>query len=323
METPWSLEKQAKKKHFEEMVAAGFSPIKCEICEFTNMVSITTHVIRKHGLTTEEYISRYPGSILYQTIPSVAKATAEKLRQRHANDPEFHKKIVDALSPLPSKVEFWTARGFTEEEATIKVSLRQRETALLGGEEKLQKMSQAALGDLNSMSLVSIAKRHGVSKIEASKLTPCFGRVKEKHPMWGKNHTPEALEKISSSSHLRHPSKRSLAEIQILEWCKHRFKCSIENNVGIGKWNVDICLKEKMLIIEFFGDFWHMHPDKFDENYNPITKMSAKEKRNADNHKFEQLRALGYDVILIWESDWNTNPDREKERIINAYNRTF
>lgn len=306
------------------MILAGFSSIKCEICEFTNMVSIITHVTRKHSLSTKEYVERFPGSKLYQTIPSVAKTSGEKLKQRHIDDPKFHKKIVDALPPLPSKIEFWTSRGFSEEEAKLKVSSRQSEVALLGGEEKLQKQSLASSGERNPMSLSSIARRHGVSEEEASKLTPCFGRSRENHPMWGKNHTPEALEKIANSPHLRHPSRRSLDEIQILEWCKQRFECLIDNNAGIGKWNVDILIKEKMLVIEFFGDFWHMRPGNFDESYiNPISKLSAKEKRNIDNLKIEQLIALGYDVVVVWESDWKENPEREKERIINAYNRTL
>ena len=320
IETPFSIEKKEKKKHIEEMLSAGFSSIKCEICEFSNMVSITTHVTRKHGLTTAEYNDRFPGSCLYQTIPSVAKAIAEKLKQRHAEDPEFHKKIIDALPPLPSKIEFWTSRGFSVEEAKIKISNNQREIALLGGEEKFQKLSLASSGDRNPMSLSSIARRYGISEEEASKLTPGFGRTKENHPMWGKNHTSETLEKIANSSHLRHPSKRSLPEIQILEWCKQRFECSIDNNVGIGKWNVDILIKEKMLVIEFFGDFWHMRPGKFDENYiNPISKLSAKQKRDLDNLKIEQLTSLGYNVIVVWENDWKENSEKEKERIINAY----
>lgn len=324
VETPWSLEKKAKQKHIEEMLSSGFSSIKCEICEFTNMVSITTHVTRKHGLTTSEYSDRFPGSKLYQTVPSVAKATAKKLKQRHVEDPEFHKKIVDSLPPLPSKVEFWTSRGFTEEEARLNVSERQRATSLLGGEEKIRKLSQSSSGDRNPMSLVAIARRHGVSEEEASKLTPCFGRSGENHPMWGKNHTAEAIEKIANSPHLRHRSKRSLTEIQILEWCKQRFECSIDNNVGIDKWNVDILIEEKMLVIEFFGDFWHMRPGIFSEDYvNPITKLSAKAKRDLDRLKIDHLTSLGYNVVVIWESDWEESPEREKERIINAYNRTL
>jgi G:T-mismatch repair DNA endonuclease (very short patch repair protein) len=324
IETSFSRKKSEKQKHVEEMQSAGFDPIACRLCDFTNMISITTHVTRKHKLGTQEYLARFPESKLYQTVPSVAKATAEKLKQRHAADPEFHQKIVDALSPLPSKIEFWTSRGFSEEEAKTKLSSRQKAVALLGGEEKFRKQSQATSGDCNPMSLASIARRHGISKTEASRLTPCYGRIKENHPMWGKNHTPESLEKIANAPHLRHPSKRSLAEIQILEWCKQNFTCEVDNNIGIDRWNVDILLKEKKLVIEFFGDFWHMRPGIFDDCYvNPITKITAKEKQDIDNQKIEYLTALGYNVIVVWESDWKANPEREKERIVNAYNRTL
>ena len=67
-----------------------------------------------------------------------------------------------------------------------------------------------------------------------------------------------------------------------------------------------------------------MRPDIFSEDYvNPITKLSAKAKRDFDKLKIEQLTSLGYDVIVVWESDWKENSEREKERIINAYNRTL
>lgn len=324
IETSRSLEKKAKKKRVEEMLSSGFSSIKCEICGFTNMVSITTHVTRKHGLTTDDYSTRYPGCRLYQTIPSVARSTAEKLKRRHVEDPEFHKKIVDALPPLPSKTEFWTLRGYSEEEASERVASRQRATALLGGEEKLQKLSQASTGERNPMSLASIARRHGITADEASKLTPCFGRVKEKHPMWGKNHSPEALEKIANSPHLKDPSWRSVQEIQLAAWCKQQFQCSILENQKIERWNVDILFESQKIIVEYFGCWWHADVRLYDDDWvHAFTRKTAKETRHRDNLKIEQLTALGYDVVVVWESDWKENPEREKERIINAYNRTL
>lgn len=324
VETPWSLEKKAKKKHIEEMTAAGFSPIVCKICDFTNMVSITTHVTRKHRLTTQEYTSRFPGSKLYQTIPSVAKAAAEKIKQRHATDPEFHKRIVESLAPLPSKIDFWISRGHTEEEATRKLSERQREVALLGGEEKIQKQRQASSGDKNPMSLSSISRRHGVSTQEASRLTPCFGRNSESHPMWGRQHTPEALEKIANSPHLKDPSWRSMQEIELARWCKQNFQCVILENQKIGRWNVDVLFVNEKLVVEYFGCWWHADPRVYNDDWiHAFTRKTAKEIRMRDQRKLEQLTMLGYDVVVIWESDWKENPEREKERIIDAYNRTL
>lgn len=323
VETSWSVKKKAKKSHIEEMIDAGFSPIKCEICDFTSMVSITTHVTRKHRLTTQEYSSRFTGSKLYQAIPSVVKSTADKLKQRHAEDPEFHKRIVESLPLLPSKIEFWISRGFSEEEAERKLSQRQREMSLMGGEKKLQKLSQAFSGEKNPMSLVSISKRHGVSKEEASKLTPAYGRTDENHPMWGKKHTSVALEKIANSPHLKDPSWRSVQEIELANWCKKYFQCTISENQKIGCWNVDILFEKEKLIIEYFGCWWHADPRVYRDDWvHAFTRKTAKEIRSRDQLKLEQLTSLGYNVIIVWESDWKENPEREKERIINAYNRT-
>ena len=326
-EEAYKRRKEAKEKKISnrsEIEALGLQALKCRFCNFESMVSLIFHIVEKHDLSVKAYMMQHQGDKLHRNIPTASKLVAEKLRNRHLTDPAFHQKIVDALPPFPSKIEFWTSRGYSENDAIAQVSARQRAIAYMGGEEKLKKLSAASTGDRNPMSLASIASRHGVSRAVASTLTPCFGRSAEKHPMFGNHHTQEALEKIANSSHLRHPNKRSTPEIRLFEWCKKHFECDIINNVGIDKWNVDILFKEKKLIVEFFGDFWHMNPNIFDENYvNQITKLSAKTKRAADKLKIEHLQTIGYNVIIVWESDWKEHPNREKERIINAYNRTL
>ena len=324
IETPNSIKKAKKKKHVHEMITAGFIELSCKLCDFTNMISITTHVTRKHNMSTHEYLAQFPDSKLYQSVPSVATATAEKLRHRHLTDPVFHQKIVDALPPLPSKIEFWTSRDYSENDAITQVSAHQSKNALMGGEEKLKKLSAASTGDRNPMSLASIAIRYGVSKEEASKLTPCFGRNAEKHPMFGKRHTQESLEKIASSQHLTNPSWRSKPEIEIAKWFKSNVNPNAIENAKINRWNIDILCEDKMLIVELFGDFWHMNPIKFQkDDINKITKKSAQYAWEHDARKIEHLQTIGYNVIIVWESDWKEHPNREKERIINAYNRTL
>ncbi len=74
----------------------------------------------------------------------------------------------------------------------------------LYGEEKAisinNKKREKSQGDNNPMSLLSISKRNNCSLEEARKLTPCFNRIKEKHPMFKKNHTIDTKIKMSKNA---------------------------------------------------------------------------------------------------------------------------
>lgn len=78
----------------------------------------------------------------------------------------------------------------------------------------------------------------------------------------------------------------------------------------------DIVLNNK--IIEYNGDIWHANPKKFDENYiNPISKLSAIEIWNKEQHKEKVANLHGYKVLRVWETDYKTNPNKVIEECIN------
>lgn len=69
-------------------------------------------------------------------------------------------------------------------------------------------------------------------------------------------------------------------------------------------------LKYKNKIIEFNGDYWHCNPETYDADYfNTQLQMTAKEKWEVDKVK-EGIAALnGYEVLIIWESEYKKDPD--------------
>ena len=83
----------------------------------------------------------------------------------------------------------------------------------------------------------------------------------------------------------------------------------IEN--GIHKlYRVDYKLENK--IIEFFGDFWHANPKIYEENeklkYVNMIKI-AKDVWKADQIRIDTLKSMGYDVLIVWESDYVEFPE--------------
>lgn len=68
----------------------------------------------------------------------------------------------------------------------------------------------------------------------------------------------------------------------------------------------DIVSHDLKLIIEFNGDYWHCHPDKYVSDYfHKVKCLTAQEIWDADAQRLEIFRKLGYHVYVIWEREYN------------------
>ena len=66
-------------------------------------------------------------------------------------------------------------------------------------------------------------------------------------------------------------------------------------------------------IYEFYGDFWHGNLGKFNKNdINPINKKTYGELYKLTAEKEKLIKNAGYNLITIWESDWNLKEDNVK-----------
>jgi very-short-patch-repair endonuclease len=84
----------------------------------------------------------------------------------------------------------------------------------------------------------------------------------------------------------------------------------------ISKYTVDIFIPSLNLIIEIYGDYWHCNPLYWSENeYHKNMKCTAKKKWERDQSRIEQLKNLGYKVLIIWESSLKKNDFNLKETI--------
>jgi len=70
-------------------------------------------------------------------------------------------------------------------------------------------------------------------------------------------------------------------------------------------------------IIEYHGDFWHSNPMTYSPDFiNPRTKIKAIDKWHNDNKKLQYARARGYDILVIWESDFKKNREETIDKCI-------
>ncbi len=121
---------------------------------------------------------------------------------------DVKKKISDKLTGVSLR-----DRGYTEEAISMWVQAGQKASVLvckdktleeIVGDEKAAeiriKHSENRTGDNNPQSLDSISKRFNCSLDDARKLTTCYNRLGDKHPMFGKHHTIESKQKIVENS---------------------------------------------------------------------------------------------------------------------------
>ena len=84
----------------------------------------------------------------------------------------------------------------------------------------------------------------------------------------------------------------------------------------IGYYKVDGFCQEFNTVFEFYGDYWHAHPDLFPDGnaQHPTRKhddkdntpFTMKEIRDYDRQHLQYIQDRGYNVEIIWESNWNT-----------------
>lgn len=75
---------------------------------------------------------------------------------------------------------------------------------------------------------------------------------------------------------------------------------------------VDTNLKK---CVEFNEDWIHCNPKMYDENYIHTYGYTAKEKWENDNRKIATLVKIGYDVMIVWESEYLNNREQTVNRV--------
>lgn len=73
----------------------------------------------------------------------------------------------------------------------------------------------------------------------------------------------------------------------------------------------------KMKIIEFNGDFWHANPKKYTNEAEILFEgKSVKDIWERDKIKLELARSKGFDVMVVWENEWDNDSAETFLRIL-------
>lgn len=90
------------------------------------------------------------------------------------------------------------------------------------------------------------------------------------------------------------------------EWLNSLNVPTREWNVPNSRYRADGYDPETNTVYEFWGDFWHGNPKKFNpEDTNPRAKVSYKELYDKTLEKINFYETNGYNLVQIWESAYN------------------
>lgn len=91
----------------------------------------------------------------------------------------------------------------------------------------------------------------------------------------------------------------------------------IESQFNIGSLKYDLLIKDKNILIEYNGDYWHCNPKKYQSDYFHKKKgLLAKEIWQNDLKKKIIAEENGYKLFIIWEADYMFNKEFEINEII-------
>lgn len=117
---------------------------------------------------------------------------------------------------------------------------------------------------------------------------------------------------------LLHPNSTSKIEKEFFNLIKECYPFIEKKYIKLlnGKNAVpDVLINDSYMIIEFFGDYWHANPEIYNENTRIDHKL-AKDIWEYDEQRKYQLNLMGYDVYVVWESDFLRN----KKQVIDSFN---
>ena len=222
-----------------------------------------------------------------------------------------------------TQLTYWINKGFSEEEAKLKLSERQKTFTVdkcitkFGEEEgrrewlKRQFNWQDTINKKTKEELAIINKSKGLTKEQFI----------DKH---GEAKYLDRLSKISKPFYRN--SKISLELFFALkESLGKNYKILFGENEQCIRIQLDKiyfffvdCIYENK-IIEFNGDYWHANPLKYNEDKIISSKYKtilAKDIWIKDKKRLDILTAAGYNVLVIWENEYNLNKEETLNKCI-------
>lgn len=281
----------------------------CKICGHKGK-QLHQHLKKCHDMISSEYRNLYGQDLKMQTV-------SEKSKRKRAE-------TVKRTGGTIWSVKYWIARGMTESEAKNKVS-------------EIQKNNNSRREYLPEHIIINKQywmQKHGYTEDQAIEKVRSIqaDRSSRSSKFSGKQHTAESRTQIgiSMSKHIQEVGvdnwiKRfgelsnglSKSEIECYNLIREQIEPKLQSQIEILDYVADMGIGFK--IIEFHGDYWHANPMLFEAdqeiNYPGNNTKLAKDKWAEDAKRYATFISLGFEILVIWEHDWNNDRERIIEQV--------
>jgi hypothetical protein len=302
--------KESHKKFPEE----NKNSIECKICTFRGK-SLANHINVIHKINVEEYKSKFKCEI---ATDAYKQFFSDKIKGEknpgfnhqgklspfsknfiHYTDEKLENvknksKTTKSLNPQNenTKIEYYIKNGFNEETSKKLLSERQKTFSLDICVKKYGEIKGIEIW--NERQLKWQEKLHSKSNEEIKEINS---------KKWCGGSTSKAEREIYNT--LKIEFKNLLRQ----------FSLKYEND----KWFIfDFKLQNKL--IEYNGDYWHANPLKYQKdkifNFRKY-KMTAEDVWNKDKLKKQIAINNGYNILTIWENNYNNNKEETISKCIN------
>ena len=282
----------------------GYDYITCKLCGLKVVQLNNAHFTMFHpDMTLAKYKNLFPDApcVCQKYIDeylkgknnprSASKISQEEIRKNSPFCKEFYEtrglddsvrvKMVKEMSKRPpekqgTSIEYFLAKGYTEEEA-----LKKRK-------------------EVYGFTLEKAIEKYGE---EEGKRIFLERQRKWIESMYADSSACKCKSNISGIS-----QKFIKDVLGVCSNCNNTFlfgkkEYTIEGIDHVYKYDLT-CYKNKR-IIEFHGDLWHGNPKMFEEtDCNPINGQPYSEKWKYDSEKKETAENNGFEVMVVWESDY-------------------
>lgn len=242
----------------------------------------------KRGFSKEETKSK---------ISEIRKGIVAKSSKTIRDNPKKY------ASKFPTKIEYYISRGYSEEEGRKIISEIQNRFSLNGCIEKYGLEGQKIWKNRQEKWIKTLDDKSDKEKIEINR------------------------KKLFNNSGYSKISQNLFWDI---------YQNFNKNNIKFEELNGEVVLYNKSInkhyrydyvdftrkkIIEFNGDFWHCNPVKYEEDYHhKIMNLSAKSIWENDKIKIKWISDKGYNILVIWESEYRKSPQQTVNKCIEFIN---
>jgi len=254
--------------------------------------TIFSHLHDKHGITRHGTSKEFLQYISAFNKPKCACGCGleVELHNRKLEYNLFSKKCANSSRYRnPSCPEFHLFKGKNVQETINAIRLMQGKKQ---SDDKIKLLSDCNSGINNPMSLHSIVERTGLSE-EVVRQRLSNNSAAPRNGFYKRKHSKESLIKIAES---RARQFKTVTNPEMAIWgMLTALEIEFKYQVPVDKYVVDFLIASDV-VIEVFGDYWH--------NKN----MKSSGRKTSDESKINELNNLGYNVIVIWESEIFNSP---------------